>query len=798
MNQSSPQSSCRVLRFTFTSAFFSIALAIGSLPLFAEDEVKSDDNGSTEDAEVLEGHSYHGDVFNEGPRQSAVLMGGTGDIHFPVTSTHPDVQKFIDQGIGQLHGFWYLEAERSFRHAASLDPDCAIAYWGAAVANLRNTKRSSGFIEEAVKRKENASEREVKYIETFKKYIDAGKPPKKEEEKKVDPKVAEAKRKEDQQKEKDRRKKRTDDYTRALEEIILEYPDDLEAKAFLALHLYSSRGSSSSYFATSALMDEILSVNPLHPVHHFKIHLWDHKKPARALESAALCGQSAPSIAHMWHMPGHIYSRLKRYNDAAWQQEASARVDHAQMMRYQVMPDQIHNFAHNNEWLIRNLIFVGRVDDALSLAKNMTELPRHPKYNSVERRGSAKYGRQRLFQVLQTFEMWSEVIKLADTPYLEPTNSRDEQLKRLRLLGLAYYQTGDSENGDKQLNEVRTRLDAAQAKSDEAVAKAEATAKEKESDKKATEKAVSAAKRPFSSEIRAFQGAVNALKGHQAISKENYQEGYDLLKKAGGVDSLYLTKIQFLSGEEQKAIESLQSTVKSKTNEVKPLALLTSLLWESGKKSEAKKSFEELRKISGTCDIDTPIFAKLATIAKASNYDGDWRVPYVAPKDTGNRPALSDLGPFRWQASKAPEWALAGTNNSFFASSELKGKPHVLIFYLGAGCLHCAEQIQAFAPKMKEYEDAGLAMLAISTDGAEGLQTSVDNYGETPLPIPIYANEKLDIFKDFRCYDDFENQPLHGTFVIDGDGKVLWQDISYEPFMDPDFVLKEAKRLLAQ
>ena len=67
----------------------------------------------------------------------------------------------------------------------------------------------------------------------------------------------------------------------------------------------------------------------------------------------------------MWHMPGHIFSKLKRYNDAAWQQEASARIDHAFMMRDRVMPDEIHNFAHNNEWLARNWINMGRAHEAL-------------------------------------------------------------------------------------------------------------------------------------------------------------------------------------------------------------------------------------------------------------------------------------------------------------------------------------------------------------------------------------------------------------------------------------------------
>ena len=36
-----------------------------------------------------------------------------------------------------------------------------------------------------------------------------------------------------------------------------------------------------------------------------------------------------------------------------------------------VLPDQIHNFAHNNEWCTRSLRNHGRVSEAVSLAKNM-------------------------------------------------------------------------------------------------------------------------------------------------------------------------------------------------------------------------------------------------------------------------------------------------------------------------------------------------------------------------------------------------------------------------------------------
>ena len=55
-----------------------------------------------EDVQPGVGHSAHGEIFNQGPRQKAYLMEGMPKIHFPVTSKSPLVQKFIEQGIGQL------------------------------------------------------------------------------------------------------------------------------------------------------------------------------------------------------------------------------------------------------------------------------------------------------------------------------------------------------------------------------------------------------------------------------------------------------------------------------------------------------------------------------------------------------------------------------------------------------------------------------------------------------------------------------------------------------------------------
>ncbi|MEK6238925.1 MAG: alkyl hydroperoxide reductase, partial [Planctomycetales bacterium] len=127
-------------------------------------EAEKKDDGAESVENVLPGHSSHGEAFNEGPRQKAYLMGGVGNVHLKITTKDPMVQKFFDQGLGQLHGFWYLEAERSFRQAASMDPDCGMLYWGMAMANFSNDKRGKEFSQKAAERRESASPRERLWI----------------------------------------------------------------------------------------------------------------------------------------------------------------------------------------------------------------------------------------------------------------------------------------------------------------------------------------------------------------------------------------------------------------------------------------------------------------------------------------------------------------------------------------------------------------------------------------------------------------------------------------------------------
>ncbi len=63
----------------------------------------------------------------------ATLLPGLGDYRFPVSSQHPEVQRWFDQGLALAYGFNHEAAERSFLKAAELDSACAMCWWGAAL-----------------------------------------------------------------------------------------------------------------------------------------------------------------------------------------------------------------------------------------------------------------------------------------------------------------------------------------------------------------------------------------------------------------------------------------------------------------------------------------------------------------------------------------------------------------------------------------------------------------------------------------------------------------------------------------
>jgi peroxiredoxin len=141
----------------------------------------------------------------------------------------------------------------------------------------------------------------------------------------------------------------------------------------------------------------------------------------------------------------------------------------------------------------------------------------------------------------------------------------------------------------------------------------------------------------------------------------------------------------------------------------------------------------------------------------------------------------------------APVWQLPDATGQVWGLEKYEGQPVLLIFYLGSGCIHCIEQLNTFAPMTQAYAEAGIPIVAVSTDSPADLAKNLAKGG---FPFPIVADPGQTVFRRHGAWDDFEHQPLHGVFLLDPQRRIRWQDISASPFVEAEWLLAEAKRLL--
>lgn len=732
---------------------------------------------------ALPGQSVHGESFNEGPRQAAVLLPGCGKINFPISSKNPEAQAFFNQAVGQLHGFWYFEAERSFRQVAALDKECPMAFWGMAMANSGNEKRAKEFIKKTTALKAKANDLEKLWIGTLETFYKESKDDKRD------------------------KKQRALDYIRDLETIVQDYPNDIEAKAFLVWKTWHANDVApiTSYQAVNALLDQVFAANPEHPAHHYRIHLWDSRKPAQALKSAAVNGQVAPGIAHMWHMPGHTFSKLKRFDDAAWQQEASTRIDHAYMIKNWILPNLIHNYAHNEEWLIRTYNELGRAKDATALAKSLIRTPQHPANNTLDKESNtASYGRTRLIDTLIKWELWDELLSITDSPLIGPVIQPSHEATRLRARGMAYYFKDDPQGLASELS----TLEALETKTQEAKAKeskknaptknipSRLTKLKLEEDKSVAKKEVSGKSdesKKEKSKVDTLAKALADLKALNAVITQS-KTAEDMIKKTTDMPKELSLRLWLNLNNKVAATENLSKL----PQDLAGLAVKTEAQVALGKMDDAKKTFLEVKKLAFAMDDNLPIKLRLDKLAKTFGETGEWRAKAPKRTDSGTRPSLDSLGPVHWSPPSAPNWQALTLDGKPVNQTQFAGKPHVLLFYLGAACTHCMKQVNEFSKVAADYEKAGISLAAITREPLSLAGRIAEQMSTKKLPpFPVYCDPSLSMFKTFRAYDDFEEEPLHAAVLIDAKGRLRWIDISWEPFSNTSFLLQEAQRLLS-
>ncbi len=260
-------------------------------------------------------------------RAGAPLFDGMGDFHRDITTSDEDAQRYFDQGMVLAFGFNHAESIRSFRAAQTLDPSCAMCFWGEALAtgpNINVTANGKAVMTEdeqvaAYAALQKARELAPNANQTEQDLIDALAT------RYAPQPVAD-------RSELDRA------YATALGDLVAKYPEDDDIAAMYAEAWmntmpwdYWSDGETPRPEAVGAInaLEDILARSPNHPL---ALHLYIHaleasSDPGRAEAAADRLANLVPGSGHLVHMPAHIYWRVGRYNDSVEANIRAAKVD---------------------------------------------------------------------------------------------------------------------------------------------------------------------------------------------------------------------------------------------------------------------------------------------------------------------------------------------------------------------------------------------------------------------------------------------------------------------------------------
>jgi peroxiredoxin/tetratricopeptide (TPR) repeat protein len=677
------------------------------------------------------GHSEHGSAFDSGMRTRPWIIKGIGDTPFPITTKSPEVQVWFNQGYALLQSFWFEEAERSFRWCLKLDPDCAMAYWGLARCGFTWFERGDGrlddkqfaryktFLAEAVKRKGTVTDRERAYIEVWEKGFADNVP------------------------------NRAHRMMELLQGLVASYPDDIEAKTLLALFGIDQTDPKTN----QSLIDQVLAKNPMHPgALHASIHDWDDADPTKALAACALYGKAAPGIGHALHMPGHIYSKIGMWHEAATSMDAATRVELKYMNDRLALPFENWDYAHNRNYLCYIQEQLGMLNASLEGARDMIAAPRDKDVRGYDNRAEHS-GFRAIVRAMIKFERWDDILKPGSVPWEEG----DESDRRERPLDEILALTGKGE-----LAEARKRLDSVSNKGGGLyrVVEAElllAEGKAAEGVKELNE--VAAGDGGFRGDPPDQPWPVARLVGDACLRTKDY-EG---------------------------AIKAYNQALLDTPNDAFSLSGLAQAYHGRGDDVQAEKYADRL--VYEWSDADPGL--KWLTDVKALGLGKKPLADTLAPERRYDPASLAHYGPSNWKPFAAPKLDVRDVNGKRVTLNDYRGKNVLLIFFLGESCVHCVEQLDMINRRMAEFAKENTVVLAVCSASP---QKNRDSVALGDVKITLLSDNNHENARRFASYDDFENLELHSTILIDGDGKVRWKRTGGDPYTNLDFLLKELRR----
>src|SRR6516165_9674300 len=276
---------------------------------------------------------------------------GMGHVHMSI-SCLPAVSRNFDIGVALLHNFWYSRALSTFDQVIEADPECAMAYWGAAMtynhpfwdAPTQTDEQSAwALVQKGMKAKEK-SPREKMYIDAVAVLYQDGGAGKKSARDKA--------------------------YMNAMAALYARYPDD-DTKLFYALSILGTIEEGSPWSAqqglAAQLIKQVYANDPHNPgALHYMIHAYDDPVHAvQGLKSARAYAEAAPAVPHALHMPSHIFTRLGYWEQSAATNERAWRVSESDVNGVGELGGY-HDF-HSLNYLQYAYIHLGRYEDAKRL-----------------------------------------------------------------------------------------------------------------------------------------------------------------------------------------------------------------------------------------------------------------------------------------------------------------------------------------------------------------------------------------------------------------------------------------------
>ena len=256
-----------------------------------------------------------------------VLMDNLGTMRYPVTTSVAEAQTFFNQGLRLAYAFNHAEAVRAFRKARTLDPACAMCWWGEALVlgpNINAPMDAASVpaaFEAAARAKAAASgatPKERALVEAVGARYAAEA-------------VAD-------------RSALDKAYADAMGKAAAKYPDDAQIAVLFAESLmdlqpwdYWEGGSTPKGRAGDILaqLEKVLKTTPDHPgAIHYYIHLVEASSdPKRALPHAQRLGKLVPGAGHLVHMPFHTYFRVGMFKEAVEANKQAVAADEAYIAR---------------------------------------------------------------------------------------------------------------------------------------------------------------------------------------------------------------------------------------------------------------------------------------------------------------------------------------------------------------------------------------------------------------------------------------------------------------------------------